>query len=1316
MLQCSDIERMARSGAKPASPDERETYFSHVESCSACRRLLETTGLGISTLADYPFGSVPVAPCEGPSTMVGLPGDSVAPAISELPSLASLASPPRSPGQVNGSGLGPTFADTDAPARDPGQDTYSTAVPNREDAYATRLESPSTIFGGAAKPRPLSGWSSDPHSTVDQADPSWPVVPGYELLAKLGEGGMGVVYKARQRRLNRLVALKMIRGDGRASEVQLNRFRIEAEAVAQLHHPNIVQIFEIGDVAGLPYFSLELLEGGGLDSKLAGTPRPAREAAELVFALCSAIEAAHEAQIIHRDLKPANVVLAADGTPKITDFGLAKRLEEEDSQTRTGDVMGSPSYMSPEQAKGQGHLVGPASDIYSLGAILYEMLTGRPPFRGTSAWDTVRQVAEVEPVSPTSLQPRVPRDLETIALKCLAKEPGRRYATAREMGEDLRRYLAGEPILARRIPFWERGLKWVRRRPATATLSAVATAAVIGTVWGLIWWDQYRKDQKQAEADRVLTLVLESREKLSEGRERFNNRDLVAAQDLFADVKEELDREPESTLSDHEIAKLRTDASGYLDRVNEGLRSRDRRVTFEKKLGRFLKLKDQVLFLDTSFDGLQQAGLERDPEASGRKALEALELFTKDEDDGSRSLVPLPAEATAIERSDVVSGSYEMLLVLAEAKAHRASVADPKVRAAQALHLLDSAPRLDPNLPMTRAYHSRRAELLELQQDEAGARQERALLAGIKPGNGFDRYLHGLELYKKGRIGEAISEFQAASEQSSEPFWPRALMAISCVRSGRPAEARIVLDECVRERPDLAWLYLLRGYTLGQLGLIGTRLDPSTGRIGAFAAFEEAPSRVEAPRDHSASSADFEAAEEDFRRSLDRLGPDDADLRYTLHLDRGFVRLWGSQLTKAAEDFEEAIRLDPSRFNAYVNLAGVRLRQEDFDGAINCLSEGLKWTPNGSSKAGVLRFRALVRERKSGLFDGLADLEAALARALWSVVPRPEGISLASGGWVEVWRTLEARERRAAIDDYATILDHGPYNQPEQVASDLADLARLFMKAGESAEASKAADQAIAANPKCLNAHRVRIDALLARGLYDQAIDSCDACIKNGSASAELYVIRGRARAKNQDLAGAIRDFDHSLDLNPAQAQVLVDRGWTHLFYGYPPYYGAPRLALDDFERAIRVDPNSAEAFCGRGNARAALDMHSLALADAAEALRLDARSPLNRVRCARIYAIAAADAMSRVRFERVAPVSPREYANRAVTLLRGAILAQPPSQRGSFYQRVILPDDAFRPIRRDARLALLLLEALPAGAERDQPKPTDPSSAEARR
>jgi WD40 repeat protein len=379
---------------------------------------------------------------------------------------------------------------------------------------------PASSVPGLFGTGPDVGTGATEPPTARRTDPSLPTVRGYEVLGVLGKGGMGIVYKARQLGLNRTVALKMILSGGLATADALDRFRREAEAVARLQHPHIVAVHEIGEWragdggAALPFFSLEFVSGGSLAQKLAGVPQPPRESALLVETLSRAVHAAHQKGVIHRDLKPANVLLAEDGTPKVTDFGLAKQLDDDSGQTREGDVMGTPSYMAPEQAAGDIKSFGPATDVYALGAILYECLTGRPPFKGSTLLETLEQVRSREPVPPTHLQPRVPRDLETICLKCLQKEPGKRYLSALALADDLRRYLDGQPIRARPVTPWERAVKWAKRRPAIAGLMALVVAVTVAGLAGIFWkWQEAVAAQGREAARAAEALDLAGKEK-----------------------------------------------------------------------------------------------------------------------------------------------------------------------------------------------------------------------------------------------------------------------------------------------------------------------------------------------------------------------------------------------------------------------------------------------------------------------------------------------------------------------------------------------------------------------------------------------------------------------------------------------------------------------------------------------------------------------------------------------------------------------------------------------------------------------------------
>jgi tetratricopeptide (TPR) repeat protein len=339
---------------------------------------------------------------------------------------------------------------------------------------------------------------------ADWVEPPLPELPDHEVLDRLGRGGMGIVYRARDVRLGRIVALKMLAEARYATRERVERFLDEARAVARLRHPHIVAIHAMGEHEGRPYLSLEYLDGGSLADRLAAGPMAPRPAAELVETVARAIDAAHRAGVVHRDLKPANVLLTADGVPKVSDFGLAKLLDSDAARTCSGQVIGTPSYMAPEQAEGHSARVGPAADVYALGAILYQALTGRPPFLGDSALETIKLVATSEAVPPTRLRPGVPRDLETITLKCLEKAPLGRYPSAAALAEDLRRFLDGRAIQARSVGAAGRLWRWARRNWTLAAVSAVLAAlCVLGTPAFLALWLAARADRYRADAARA---------------------------------------------------------------------------------------------------------------------------------------------------------------------------------------------------------------------------------------------------------------------------------------------------------------------------------------------------------------------------------------------------------------------------------------------------------------------------------------------------------------------------------------------------------------------------------------------------------------------------------------------------------------------------------------------------------------------------------------------------------------------------------------------------------------------------------------------
>ena len=495
---------------------------------------------------------------------------------------------------------------------------------------------------GASARASSSIWRDESDGLLSSSAPLEGVtVPGYDILDELGRGGMGVVYKARHRRLQRLVALKMVLAGAHVGQIGLARFRAEAEAVAKLLHSNIVQIYETGEHEGRPYFSLEFVDGGSLDKRIAESPTSPRAAAQLVETLARTMEFAHQRGIVHRDLKPANILLAKLGSessmvrnrevdspslptdhwsrntvPKIADFGLVKRVGDDSSQTQSGAILGTPSYMAPEQAEGKNREIGPAADIYSLGAIFYELLVGRPPFKAGNPIDTIRQVIEQEPIPPRKLEPRVPYDLETICLKCLEKDPARRFTSAAELADDLRRFVEGDPILARPTPAWERAWKWGKRRPAIVSLVGVSILAVLGMVLFIVWHNvslRGKLDVALAEERRARQrehdVVEEQRLSLvqQEGRKLFDSARVAMAASDWSNARLHLEKALTTIGSEARVEDLREPAQALLKRVERELRVEADRRESQARFQKFVNIRDEAQFLGTLYTGMDLA-------------------------------------------------------------------------------------------------------------------------------------------------------------------------------------------------------------------------------------------------------------------------------------------------------------------------------------------------------------------------------------------------------------------------------------------------------------------------------------------------------------------------------------------------------------------------------------------------------------------------------------------------------------------------------------------------------------------------------------
>jgi eukaryotic-like serine/threonine-protein kinase len=994
---------------------------------------------------------------------------------------------------------------------------------------ASRI-APAQLQGLVHTPTQLSAFSAE--SLVDAI----PEVEGYEIFERIGQGGMGVVYRARQHGLERLVALKMIRGGSHAAPEHLARFRIEARALARLGHPNVVQIHDVGRSEGVPFVALELLEGGSLEGRVAGTPQTEKASAELVVTLARAIAAAHRAGVVHRDLKSANVLFAADDTPKIVDFGLAKRLDEEDGQTQTGQVMGSPSFMAPEQA--QGREIGPLADVYSLGAILYEMLTGRPPFKGASAMETLFQVVNEEPVPPTRLRPGLSRDLETIALKSLSKEPRRRYHSAEALADDLERYLASTPILARPIGLRERAWKWARRQPALATIALLAVLAAIGLA--SVAYRGHREEENRSNREKS-----HANDLWSKGRQVIEEGQLALRDHRYDDGLNRLDKFLPEIAGNPLLSELRDRVKELMALLQDSKEQQNRVDAARDRVLRFRDLRLQALIQDASVG----IGEVRDVKGLRQVIRQTLEVFGND---GSKHKLEecgqLPDVLSAQKKDEVEKERYELILILAEAIAQPLPGEDVRQQADQALAILDRAANRSPSNRAYQSYHLIRADCLARKGDASAADRERQAAAAM-PTDAFSHLLSGEALQRSRKWVAAIREYETALRLEPSLFRAQILLADCQIQTQQFNEARTHLTACLQREPKAITLLLLRGFASGEEGY-------QRQKIAQKIAQKSSPQMEGLQKE---AEIQFEAAEADFQAAK-ALNPSPAEL-YGLLVKWGALRLRRHRLDEAVSDLVKATALRPDEVSAYIVLGQAYRQQGKIDASLAQFTRAIALKPE---MAALYRSRALTRlEQDHPSPEAREESLQDLSRA----------ISLVSPGDLEF---AADRARRARL-----LLQLG---RPKESLADCEDALRAVPNDSEALlirvksllelkrfnEVVGACDDALSRSRPSGELYELRGLARASRQEYAGAIQDYTQSLAIDPNRPTPLIQRGWAYLVSEAPSLAILDFDQAIRIAPDEPEAYNGRGFARVLCGHH------KEAVDDADASIVRGMNDA--------------------------------------------------------------------------------------------------------------------------------------------
>jgi serine/threonine-protein kinase len=993
--------------------------------------------------------------------------------------------------------------------------------------------------------------------------PALPTVPGYEIEAMLGQGGMGVVYRARHLRLNRVVALKMALAGAYTGREDQIRFQREAEAVAALRHPNVVQIYDVGDVDGRPYFTMEFVEGGSLSDKMLRIPQPARQAAALVASIAEAVHAAHQHGIVHRDLKPGNILLTADGTPKLSDFGLARQLEGSAGLTRTGVLIGTPCYMAPEQAEGKARDVGPAADIYALGAIFYELLTGRPPFCGETASDTLRQVVNVEPVPPSRLNAAVPRDAETICLKCLQKAAHHRYGAAAALIDDLRRFGVGQPIQARPVGWGERVWRWGRRKPAVAAMlgTLVALLAVVGTGGLLLYQHQLATSDRLAKVDREVHGNLEwARGLLDEG---WRAHDLTRLTAVSAEAK----RLADVARSGGASSVVRQEAEAYQNEAADRLEHAKRNQNLLESIVDVLDPQEtQAYERGGDNRGLVPAGPDIDAQY-----VAAFRIWGLDVDNLTETAV---AERIRQEPEVVVQ---EIIAGLDAWSANRRFLGRPEAEWQKLSRLADHLDRSD-----------QRSRLRALLGKDSLPRPED--IAGfLGAGSPWPR----LWELTHGRTWRQLQEVRRTLNPRTEPVPTVMLLTLMLLEVGDVAGAEEVLQTALTARPSQAPLLHAMGKLLeqrysgrleeaigyyraarGQRPRLGIALSSALGRVGRAKQGEEVlRDLAEQQPDDSAihfylgfylwSEQKYPEAEAACLRAIE-LKPTFAEA----HCNLGSVLQAQKRYVEAEASCRRAIDLKPTLIEAHNNLGIALHAQGRYDEAVACYHNAIDLKPD-VAEVWINLGKSLDSQGKPG------ESESAYRKAI-SLNPDFARWYFILGTFLqEQGRHLEAKRA---------------FNRATDLKPDYAEaycnLALLLNQMREYEKAESLCRHAIKLNPNLVEAHNNLANALNAQRRYAEAEAASRRAIEIQPDFALAYDSLGTALDMQKKRSEALVAYGRAIDLKPDFAEAYFNLG--NVQFRQQKYAGA----VESYRKAIEHKPHYAQAYNNLGMALGLQNQH----------------------------------------------------------------------------------------------------------------------------